>query len=211
MTMRMPNFRGQRVCVLHPQDRNSAAIAAQLERLGTNVTVTWPTAGITASDADIVFFDSDLGFDGLFGWPPGKPEIPLIAILGSEAPGRIEWALSQEPSAYVMKPIGSTGVFSALCIACHSFALKQGKESALHQLEERVQMREMLLRAVVTLMHRYGGDADQALRALRRESMRRRTTLEAISALVLAGKWIPMPPTPDNQASRRASGRTRPT
>lgn len=209
MIMRMPNFRGQRVCVLHPRDRNSAAIAEQLERLGTIVTVTWPATGITARDADIVFFDSDLGFDGMFGWPVGKSEVPLIAILGSEAPGRIEWALSQEPSAYLVKPVGSTGVFSALCIACHSFALKQGTETALHQLEERVQMRETLLRAVVTLMHRYGVDATQALRMLRRESMRRRTTIEAISTLVLNGKWMPMPPTPDKQSPGRASGRVR--
>jgi AmiR/NasT family two-component response regulator len=207
MIMRMPNFRGQRVFVLHPQDRNCAAIAEQLERLGTKVTVTWPARGITARNADIVFFDSDVGFDGMFGWPPGKSEVPLIAILGSEAPGRIEWALSQEPSAYLMKPVGSTGVFSALCIACHSFALKQGRDAALRQWEERVQMRETLLRAVVTLMHRYDVDAEQALRMLRRESMRRRTTLEAISTLVLDGKWIPMSSTPDKQSPGRARGR----
>ena len=37
--------------------------------------------------------------DDLFGWEPGRAQVPLIALLGSEAPGRIEWALSQAPSA----------------------------------------------------------------------------------------------------------------
>jgi AmiR/NasT family two-component response regulator len=67
-------------------------------------------------------------------------------------------------------------------------------------------MRETLLRAVVTLMHRHGVDSDQALRMLRRESMRRRATLESISALVLSGKWIP---TPDKQSPGGSRGRAR--
>lgn len=209
MTMRMPNFRGQRVCVLHPRDRNGAVIAEQLERLGTVASVIWPANGITAEEADVVFFDSDLGFDGMFHWAPGKAEVPLIAILGSEAPGRIEWTLSQEPSAYLMKPVGSTGVFSALCIACHNFALRQRRKAAVRQLEERLQMRETLLRAVVTLMHRYDVDTEQALRMLRRESMRRRTTLEAISALVLNGRWMPLPTEPDKQSPGGVGRRAR--
>lgn len=207
MMMRIPNFRGQRALLLHPRDRNCAATVEQLERLGMTVSVTWPAVGAPATGSDVVFFDSDLGFDEMFGWPPGQAEVPLIAILGSEAPGRLEWTLSQEPSAYLVKPVGSTGVFSALSIAFHNFTCRRAREQAVHRLEERLQGRGVLLRATVILMNRYDIGDEEALRILRAESMRRRTTLEAVSALVLSGKWIPMHSPPRKQSSGRPGRR----
>ena len=190
MTARIPNFRDQRVLVLHRMDRNCAAIVEQLERLGTIVSVQWPAMRVTAAGADALFFDSDLGFDELFAWQPGQAELPMVAILGSEAPGRIEWTLAQEPSAYLMKPVGSTGVFSALSIALHNFALRRSREQALRRMEERLQLRGQVLRAAMALMKRHGIGDEEALQLLRAEAMRRRATLEAVSVWVLDGHWI---------------------
>lgn len=192
MTMGIPNFRGQRALVLHPEDRNRDAILEQLERLGVSAWARWPAQAVSSADVDVAFFDSDQGFDGLFDWTPGSSTVPLIATLGSEAPGRIEWTLRQRPSAYLLKPIGSTGVFSALSIAFHEFALRSAEEKARRRSEERLNMRGAVLLAAATLMRRYEVDADIAFRMLRAESMRRRTTLEAVSLLVLQGKWLPM-------------------
>lgn len=190
MTAGIPNFRGQRVLVLHRRDRNCEAIVEQLERLGAIAVVQWPAMRVSAEGTDVLFFDSDLGFDELFGWEPGRADLPLVAILGSEAPGRVEWTLAQEPSAYLMKPIGSTGVFSALSIAFHNFALRRSREQALRRSEEQLQLRGTVLRAAVLLMKRYGIDDAEALQLLRAEAMRHRTTLEAVSALILDGHWI---------------------
>ncbi len=192
MTMGIPNFRGQRALVLHPEDRNRDAILEQLERLGVSARARWPAEAVSSVGVDMAFFDSDLGFDGLFEWAPGGSTVPLIATLGSEAPGRIEWTLRQRPSAYLFKPIGSTGVFSALSIAFHEFAQRSAQEKAQRRSEERLNMRGAVLLAAATLMRRYEADADIAFRMLRAESMRRRTTLEAVSLLVLQGKWLPM-------------------
>jgi two-component system, response regulator / RNA-binding antiterminator len=192
MTMGIPNFRGQRAIVLHPEDRNRDAILEQLERLGVSARARWPAEAVSLADVDVAFFDSDQGFDELFARPPGNSPVPLIATLGSEAPGRIEWTLRQRPSAYLLKPIGSTGVFSALSIAFHEFALRAGEEKARRRSEERLNMRGTVLLAAATLMRRYEADADIAFGMLRAESMRRRTTLEAVSVLVLQGKWLPM-------------------
>lgn len=190
MTARIPNFRGQRVLVLHRLDRNCEAIVEQLERLGAVVSVQWPAERVAADGVDVVFFDSDLGFDELFAWEPGRSALPLVAILGSEAPGRIEWTLAQEPSAYLMKPVGSTGVFSALSIAFHNFTLRRSREDSLRRMEEQLQLRGTVLRAAILLMKRCAADDAEALRLLRAEAMRRRTTLEAVSSLVLSGHWI---------------------
>jgi two-component system, response regulator / RNA-binding antiterminator len=193
--------------VLHPSDRNCKAIVEQLERLGIVVRVQWPAEAIAAEGVDVLFLDSDLGFDELFSWKPGDAAVPIIAILGSEAPGRIEWTLSHEPSACLLKPIGSTGVFSALSIAFHNFALKRTRVEALRRLEERSQFHSLILRAAAILMKRHEIDDMEALHLMRRESMRRRLSLAAVSSLIVDGKWI-SPPAGDRKP-RTGQGRTR--
>lgn len=184
---RIPNFRGMRALVLHPRDLNASAIADQLGRLGLSVSMCWPAERVTAEAAEIVFFDVDLGFEGLFAWPTGEAPVPLIAVLGSEALGRIEWMLAQRPSAYLAKPVGSTGVFSALAIAAHNFACGRASEDRLRQLESRQQMRGVVLRATLELMRRHALGEEAALSVLRAESMRRRMPLEAISTWIVDG------------------------
>jgi AmiR/NasT family two-component response regulator len=209
MTMRIPNFRDKRALLLHRQDRSLDAVVEQLEKLGVNVSVRWPAAGVSASsDTDVVFFDSDLAFDGLFAWTAGVAPVPLIAMLGSEAPGRIEWTLAQEPSAYLLKPIGSTGVFTALSIAFRHFALKRAQEEEFSRLEARVERPADVVLATVALMQRYEVSAEAAFRMLRTESMRRRATLAAVSSLILDGKWLPSPADAQKQVQgkRRTSG-----
>ena len=191
---RIPNFRGLQALVLHRSDRNRDAVVAQLERLGVTASAAWPAERVGAAACDVVFFDSDMGYDDLFGWPPGQAPVPLIAVLGSEAPGRIEWTLAQAPSAYLLKPIGSTGVFSALAIAFHHFAVDGARTEAVRQLEGRLEMRGTVLAAAIALMRRHGIDERAALAMLRAESMRRRLTLEAASTLVLEGSWLPEQP-----------------
>jgi len=191
MTMRIPNFRGRSALVLHRADRNQAAIAKQLERLGLRVRLRWPAERVPWEEADVMFFDSDLGFDGLFAWTGRPPPVPLVAVLGSEAPGRIEWTLAQEPAAYLWKPVGSTGVFTALSIAFHSFALREEREAERRRLEARLERQTPVIRAALVVMTRHGVDADEALRLLRHESMRRRLPLEVVGDLILEGKWLP--------------------
>ncbi|HZV04876.1 MAG TPA: ANTAR domain-containing protein [Gemmataceae bacterium] len=204
---RIPNFRGLRVLILHPHDHNCNAIVEQLGRLGASANICWPAERVLADAADIVFFDVDRGFEGMFGWPTGKAPVPLIAILGSEAPGRIEWMLAQAPSAYLAKPIGSTGVFSALAIATHNFASHSAREAAYQRLEERLQMRGVLLRATIELMRRHNIDEETALSMLRAESMRRRATLETVGCWVLEGGWLRANTGPPLTACRKTERR----
>jgi AmiR/NasT family two-component response regulator len=189
--MRIPNFRGRRALVLHPRDRNRAAIVEQLERLGLFVSIRWPAEQVGADGVDVAFFDSDTGFDGLFAWKPGEAVVPLVAALGSEAPGRIEWTISQRPSAYLSKPIGSTGVFSALSIAYHDFARRRTEAEERATLAQRLEVRDVVVAAAAALVQRCGTNPATAVKLLRRESMRRRSPLEAVCALVLAGRWLP--------------------
>lgn len=181
----LPNFRGRHALVLHRADSNSETLVRQLENLGLTTRCKWPADDVTAAGIDVVFFDADLGYDGLFAWPASQAPIPLIAVMGSEAPGRIEWTLSQGPSAYLIKPIGSTGVFSALAIAFRTFETQQQLQGNLADLARRVEARPVLFKAILIVMEGFGLDESEAYRLLRTQSMKHRVSIEELSNLIV--------------------------
>lgn len=185
MNFTLPNFRGKRALVLHRQDSNSRKLVRQLENLGLTVRLAWPADQVTAEGFDVLFFDADLGYDGLFSWPPERPPIPLIALMGSEAPGRIEWTLGRCPSAYLTKPIGSTGVFSALAIAFHTFETREALKLEVDDLRRRIQARPIVLQALTLVARHFAVDEAAAYRLLRAESMNRRLSVEDLSELLV--------------------------
>lgn len=181
MRTALPNFRGRRALVLHWKDTNRTTLVRQLETLGLKVDVLWPADQVSAKGCDVIFFDADQGYDGLFAWPPGQPPIPLVAMMGSEAPGRIEWTLSRAPSAYLVKPIGSRGVFSALAIAFHTFETRKELTDAVAELTLRAKARPIVFKAILRVMAHFGLGEDEAYQLLRAESMNRRASIEELS------------------------------
>lgn len=177
-----PNFRGWRVVVLHREDAGMQRLARQLERFGIAADFAWPKLERLAPDVKAVFFDGDSGYDGLFPWPAGQPPVPLIALMRSEAPGRLEWVLAQGISSHLVKPVQSTGVYSALVIASHGFALRQEQEAHLSALKQRLKLRPEVIRAVLTVMRLSAVDEDKAFACIRAAAMERRMTVEAFCA-----------------------------
>ena len=99
-----PNFTGRHVVVLHRDDSNTERLMRQLNLLGLRVTLRWEPIGAHELP-DIVIVDADQGWDGLLPWGKALPPLPVIAVLGSEAPGRIAWAMEQGAGAIIAKPI----------------------------------------------------------------------------------------------------------
>ena len=185
MKSALPNFRGQRALVLHRSDANRRTLVHQLENLGLAVESLWPAENVSAEGFDVLFFDADLGYDGLFAWPPNHPPIPMVALMGSEAPGRIEWTLAQSPSAYLIKPIGSTGVFSALAIAYRTFERQQALRNAISDMAHRIKARPVVFRALQIIIKRFEISDVAAYRKLRTASMNRRMSVEGLSHLIV--------------------------
>lgn len=172
--------------VLHPPHAVADAIVAQLERLGLAVVRRWPTLEAEDATADVVFFDADMGHDGQFPWTPGLAPMPLIALVGSEAPGRIGWALAQGADAHLLKPISSSGVFSALLIATHAFEAKRRAADEIRSLRERLGKRPDVVRATLLLMQAEGVDETTASRRLRSLAMENRRTIEDMAEEIAA-------------------------
>jgi AmiR/NasT family two-component response regulator len=111
--------------------------------------------------------------------------MPLIALIGSEAPGRIEWALSHKADAQLVKPIGNSGVYSALLIARQSFEARQRLAGEIAVLEARVAERQTIVRAVGALSAQ-GFDDERAYAQLRSLAMGWQVSLEEAARRVMA-------------------------
>ncbi|TIP31046.1 MAG: transcriptional antiterminator, partial [Mesorhizobium sp.] len=143
-----------------------------------------PQLPAEALAADFVFFDADLGFDEQFPWQPGEAPMPLVALIGSEAPGRIEWALSQKADAQLLKPVGNAGVYSALLIARQSFEAGKRLADEIASLRQRVGERQTIVRAVAALSK--GSDDDRAYAQLRSLAMSWQISVEEAARRIVA-------------------------
>jgi AmiR/NasT family two-component response regulator len=161
---RTPNFTGWHAVILHREDANTERLTRQFGLLGIRATRQWEPLS-TWDGADIVLVDADQGWDGLLPWNGETPSRPVVALLGSEAPGRIAWALKQGASAVIAKPVAASAVY----------------------LEERVRMRPLVHAAVEKLMAARGLDEERAYAILRDCAMRRRLSMEQIAAILLGG------------------------
>jgi AmiR/NasT family two-component response regulator len=182
----IPNFRGWSAIILHRPHAAAEAITRQLERIGATARIVWPELDAASGTADVVFFDADLGHDGQFPWPPGEAPMPLVALLGSEAPGRVEWAIGQGADAHILKPIGSAGVYSALVIARHAFAARRQLIAEIEDMRDRLRRRPTVARAVIAIMQGEKMNEAAAFRRLRQIAMESRRTIEDAADTVIA-------------------------
>lgn len=181
-TISIPNFRGWRILILHQMDDNINRLTRQLERLGIDVVVNWPVLECPVADAQMIIFDGDKTYDGIFPWPAGEPPLPLVALMGSEAPGRLEWVLQQGISAHILKPIQSSGIFSTLFLAQSNFDLRKQMQQNIDSLSDRIAKRPFVLRATLEMMKRCKLEEEAAFSILRSAAMNRQKTIEDFCA-----------------------------
>ncbi len=180
-----PTFAGRRAVVLHRPGDTTLHLSRQLGLLGLEAQTRW--APLAPDDpADVVFVDADEGWSGLLPWQGGESPVPLVALLGSEAPGRIAWALDRGAHALVAKPVTSSAVYPALVMAFRRHAEMRDAARRIAELQERVRLRPLVLGAVQALMRARGCGEEEAYRHLRRDAMGARVPLEQAAAAILA-------------------------
>ena len=181
-----PNFTGWHAVILHREDANTERLERQLGLLGIRANRQWePLADWEATD--IVLVDADQGWDDLL---PAKGDAlgkPLVAMLASEAPGRIAWAMKQGASAIIPKPVAASAVYPALVMAVSIHDERRALAERLHYLEERVRMRPLVHAAVEKLRAARGFDEERAYAILRDCAMRRQLSMEQVAAIFLGG------------------------
>jgi AmiR/NasT family two-component response regulator len=106
-------------------------------------------------------------------------------LIGSEAPGRVEWALSQNADAHLLKPVGNAGVYSALLIARNAFEARKALAAEVADLRQRVGERRSIVRAVGILIAR-GTSEDRAYDQLRHLAMTWQVSMEDAAARIVS-------------------------
>lgn len=203
--IRVQNLGGARAIILHRPHATVQALMRQLMAIGLDAAQAWPDPGAEALGADFVFFDADMGHDGMFPWAPGEPPMPMIALIGSEAPGRIEWSLRAGAHAQLLKPVGDHGAYSALLIARDAFDAQRALSAEIADLRRRLDGRQTVVRAV-TLLAARGKTEDAAYAQLRHMAMAWRITFEAAAERIVAGGEPAAPPRTETGEGRHDRG-----
>ena len=188
--VRSQNLGGARAVLLHRPHPTVQALERQLHAIGLVAEQCWPELPASVLAADFVFFDADHGHDSQFPWQAGAAPMPMIALIGSEAPGRIEWALNAGADAQLVKPIGDGGAFSALLTARAAFDARQALAAEIEALRQRLDQRQTVVRAVAMLMG-MGKTEDEAYGQLRAMAMAWRIGFEAAAERVVAAQRPP--------------------
>ncbi|MBD1548300.1 ANTAR domain-containing response regulator [Roseibium aggregatum] len=175
---RTPSFRGWHAVVLHRSHSDRDNLCRQMERLGLTVECVWPELKPEHANANVLVFDGDMGHEAQFPWKADIQPMPMIALLGTEAPGRVEWAIRRGAGAHLNKPIGSSGVYGALVVAQRSFDERLAYEERISVLEHRLSRRPQVVEAILALMEQKNCDARTAYRDLRELAMAGRLSIE---------------------------------
>ncbi len=186
MTLKTPNFTGWRAVILGEADGNTDRLRRQLGLLGVSVTVQW-TPLCAADLPDLVLIDADRGWDELLPFSDAAPACPVVALLGSEAPGRIAWALRHGAGAIIPKPVSAATVYPAVVLAVSLHEERLEARRRIAHLEERLKLRPLVFAAVTRLAAERHVDEERAYAILRDCAMRRRLPIEQLAAFFLGG------------------------
>lgn len=210
----LQNFNGGRAYIVTSNLTAVEALHTTLGKLG--VSATFPALvdgradidlGALQAERDILFVDGDLDNPVALDIDAGsrQPPVPVIGLVGVEAPSRLKHLVNLGATAFLRKPVQGAAVYTALFLGINQFLLRTDMYEKLQDLESRRRGRRAVIRAVVTLMQETGLNDDDAYSALRRDSMRARQSLELYCEEFLKRRARP-PDTPERPSSITLQG-----
>jgi AmiR/NasT family two-component response regulator len=199
MTKSSPfSVRGRHALVIMRDEREISIVRRQLNRLGMSVAESDPTQ-LAAPDGPVdVILDADSIPIKSDSTAALKIDAPVIALIGTETPSRLKWLLDLQPASFLVKPLRSAGLYTALVVAFDCAQRRIEEAAYVEKLEERVRSRRIVFAAVLQVMRAHALCEDDAFALIRQTAMRHRTTIEQLSAEIIAAGGMP------NRTSRTA-------
>lgn len=193
------SVRGRHALLMMRDEREISIVRRQFSRLGMLVTETDPEQPIDPRPAiDVVVLDAD-GISIQSDVPPAlKANVPVIALIGTETPSRLKWLLELRPASFLIKPLRSAGLYTALVVAFDCAQRRSEEAAHIEKLEGRIRSRRVVFAAVLRLMRGHALSEEDAFNLIRQTAMRHRTTVEQLSAEIIALGGMP------NRGSRTA-------
>ncbi len=185
------SVRGRRALMVMRDEREIAIMRRQLNRLGMTILEHDPaevppdeTVDVVVMDADTIPIKSDLAA----AWKTGAP---IIALIGTETPSRLKWLLDLQPASFLIKPLRSAGLYTALVVAFDAAQRRVDEAAHIERLEDRIRSRRVVFAAVLKIMRGHGLAEADAFTLIRQTAMRHRTTIEQLSADIIAVGGMP--------------------
>jgi AmiR/NasT family two-component response regulator len=173
-------------------EREISIVRRQLGRLGMTISEHDPTERPPPNEPfDVVLMDADtipIKSDQATVW---KGNVPIIALIGTETPSRLKWLLDLRPASFLIKPLRSAGLYTALVVAFDSAQRRVDEAAHLEKLEDRIRSRRVVFAAVLQIMRGHGMSETDAFTLIRQTAMRHRTTIEVLSAEIIAAGGMP--------------------
>jgi AmiR/NasT family two-component response regulator len=173
-------------------EREIPIVRRQLHRLGMSVTEVDPDQPIAPDvPVDVIILDADSIPIKSDMTPTSGINAPVIALIGTETPSRLKWLLDLTPASFLIKPLRSAGLYTALVVAFDCAQRRSEKAAYLEKLEDRVRARRVVFAAVLQLMRAHALSEEDAFTLIRQSAMRHRTTIEQLSADIIATGGMP--------------------
>lgn len=175
------NFVGYRATIATEQPAAVEQLQDMLLKLGMSFTMAGLSDGrlqIEPGDKDVLFIDSDLNVAVETGALEPSRCLPVIGVVGVEAPSRLRSLMQLGATATLRKPVHRASVYSALFVGINEFRRRRYLADRLEEQERRRLLRKSLVKAVLIVMRRTGSDHALAYDHLRKESMRSRQSIE---------------------------------
>jgi AmiR/NasT family two-component response regulator len=185
------SVRGRRALLVMRDEREIAMLRRQLNRLGMTISERDPAEPPPHQNADVIVVDADsipIKSDLATAWKVG---VPVIALIGTETPSRLKWLLDLQPATFLIKPLRSAGLYTALVVAFDSAQRKIDEAAHVERLEDRIRSRRVVFAAVLQIMRAHDLSEADAFTLIRQTAMRHRTTIEQLSAEIIAVGGMP--------------------
>ncbi|MCB4768459.1 ANTAR domain-containing protein [Ancylobacter sp. Lp-2] len=183
----LQNFNGGRAHIVTSNPTAVEALHVTLGKLG--VSACFPALidgradldpATLQAERDILFVDGDLDNPLALDIDAGsrQPPVPVIGLVGVEAPSRLKHLVNLGATAFLRKPVQGGAVYTALFLGINQFLLRGDLRARLDDMDRRRRGRRAVVKAIIAHMQDAGVDDDEAYECLRRESMRSRQSLE---------------------------------
>ena len=186
------SVRGRRALIVMRDEREISIVRRQLHRLGMTIVECDPAEAPPPHEAvDVIVVDADsipIKSDSAAVW---KSNAPIIALIGTETPSRLKWLLDLKPASFLVKPLRSAGLYTALVVAFDCAQRRLDEAAHIEKLEDRVRSRRVVFAAVLQMMRGHGLSEADAFTLIRQTAMRHRTTIEQLSAEIIAAGGMP--------------------
>ena len=186
------SVRGRRALMATTDEREISIVRRHLSRLGVTISEHDPAEPPPPNQAvDVILMDADsipIKSDHATVWK-GSVADHRADRNGNAQPVKV--VARSAAGSFLIKPLRSAGLYTALVVAFDSAQRRVDDAAHIEKLEDRIRSRRVVLAAVLQIMRGHGMSETDAFPLIRQTAMRHRTTIEVLSAEIIAAGGMP--------------------